>query len=150
MEELEDIRKLGYLCSNNPWRWKGNIENIINKSSKEDFFQIYNEICFAYSIYLNAGEEIFQKYFEEIFEKRIIDPEIEVKTFGENGRGIADFFVRERKKIHNQTMDDIKKIYCLWKLVGIQRKFNVSFYPDDLNELFEQKEVLAPISTNKI
>lgn len=137
MEKLEDIRKSTYLTVNNPWRWEGNIEQILNRSSERDFFQIYNEICLAYSIYLNAGEVIFKKYFEEIFQQRVIDPEIEVKTFGEGGRGIADSFFKERKKIHNQTMDDITKIYCLWKLVGVQRKFTVSFYPDDLNEFFE-------------
>lgn len=137
MEKLEDIHQLTYLCVNNPWRWKGNIESILSNSSKENFFQIYREICFAYSIQSNVTEKDLQWYFEEIFDRRVIDPEIEVKKYGKHGKGIADYFLEERKKMHNQNLGDVKKIYTLWKEVGIRRGFNISFYPDDLDEIFE-------------
>lgn len=137
MKKLEDIKQLTYLLVNNPWRWEGNIKNILNRSSEKIFFQIYNEICLAYSIHLNVTDKDLQWYFEEIFDKRVIDPEIEIKKYGKNGEGIADYFFEERKKIHNQNLGDVKEIYTLWKDVGIQRSFNISFYPDDLDEIFE-------------
>ena len=137
MKKLEDIMLLTYLNVNNPWRWKSNIEHILNISSETDFFKIYNEICFAYHISSNVSDSIFKKDFEEIFERRVIDPEIETKILGKGARGLADLFFEERKKIYNQTLNDMKKIYGLWKLTGLQRGLAIEFYPNDLDELFE-------------
>ena len=137
MKNLGDIRLLTYLNMNNPWRWKGNIENIFINSSENDFFRIYNEICLAYDINSNVNDNIFKKYFEDIFKTRVIDPEIETKLFGEGGEGVADSFFEERKKIHHQTLDDMKKIYTQWRLVGIRRGFSMSLYSDSLVEIFE-------------
>lgn len=132
-----DIKKLTYLCLNNPWRWERNIENILINSSKEEFFEIYLEICLAYQINSQVTDKDLQWYFEEIFEKRVIDPEIEIKKYGPRGEGLADLFFDERQKIHNQYLEDIKNIYILWKEVGIMRDFNVSLYPDELDEHFD-------------
>ena len=46
--DLGDIKILTYLNVNNPWRWDGNIKNILDNSPEEDFFQIFNEICLPY------------------------------------------------------------------------------------------------------
>jgi len=137
METLGDIKQLTYLCVNNPWRWRDNIENIFKMSSEKEFFQIYYEICFAYHKSSCLTDKDFQWYFEEIFEKRVIDPEIEIKKFGKRGEGMVDHIFEERKKCHNQNLDDTKKIYILWKRIGLQRGFSISFYPDDLDEIFE-------------
>lgn len=137
MKNLGDIYQITYLCVNNPWRWKDNIENILSNSSKEIFFQIYREICFAYSIQFNVTEDDLKWYFKEIIDRRVIEPEIEVKKFGKRGKGIIDYFLENRGKMHNQNLDDVKKIYTLWKEVGIRKGFNISFYPEDLDEIFE-------------
>lgn len=126
-----------YLCANNPWRWSGNIENNIKKATEEDFFQMFKAICAIYHQGLNRDEKSFQWYFEEIFEKKIINPKIEVEKYGPRGEGIADWFIEERKKTLNQNMDDYNKIYSLWKKVGREKLFNVSIYPDALDEIFE-------------
>lgn len=133
---MEDVKCLTYLCVNNPWRWKDNIEDILKHSSESEFFQIYQEICFTYQAGLNRDEKSFQLYFEDIFDERAIDPEIEIKRFGKEGEGLADYFIEKRKETHDENMDDQKKIYALWKEIGLQRGFNVSFYPDDLDEIF--------------
>lgn len=133
----QNIRTEIYLCMNNPWRWSGNIENNIEKATEKDFFQMFKEICAIYHQGLNRDEKSFQWYFEEIFEKRVIDPQIEIKKFGQRGDGLADFFVENRKEIHNQNLNDYKKIYVLWKEVGTRKGFNISFYPNDLDEIFD-------------
>jgi len=134
--DLGDVIELTYLLVNNPWRWSGNIENLLNNSSEKEFFQMYREICFVYDRNSSIDDKFFRWGFEEIFEKRVIEPEIEIKKYGAMGEGIADEFVDTRKKIHNQTLSDYKKIYALWKKIGIKRGFNISFYPNDLDELF--------------
>ena len=128
--------RLGYLGFNNPWRWASNIENNIQKATEAEFFQMYNEICLTYASGLGRDEKSFQWYFEEIFQKKVIDPEIEIKKLVQKGEGVADFFVTKRKEIHNKNLSDYKKIYSLWKEVGIKKGFDISFYPNDLDEIF--------------
>lgn len=82
-------------------------------------------------------EDDLKWYFKEIIDRRVIEPEIEVKKFGKRGKGIIDYFLENRGKMHNQNLDDVKKIYTLWKEVGIRKGFNISFYPEDLDEIFE-------------
>ena len=134
--DLGDIKILTYLNVNNPWRWDGNIKNILDNSPEEDFFQIFNEICLAFHINSEVEDKIFMKYFEDIFEKRIINPKIETEKFGKGGEDFADIFFEERTTLHNINLDDMKKIYLLWRQVGFQKKFDMSFYPDNLEEIF--------------
>jgi hypothetical protein len=137
LHDLGDIKELTYLvASNNPWQYKGNIENLLNNSSEKEFFQIFHEICFVYQKNSGLDDKFFQWYFEEIFERRVIDSEIETKKFGKKGEGIADSFVQKRKEIHNQYLEDVRRIYVLWKEVGIKKGFSISFYPNDLYEIF--------------
>lgn len=136
MKDLADIKLLTYLNVNNPWNWKSNITNILNQSSKVEFFQIYNEICLAFSVSINVCDSTFRKYFEDIFHKRVIDPDIEIKKFGERGEGFADYFFTERVRVHNQNLEDMRQIYVQWKAIGIERGFAVSSYPDDLLEFW--------------
>lgn len=79
---LVDICHLTYLCVNNPWRWEYNIERILRNTSKKEFFEIYNEICFAYGLSLDVDDKFFKKYFEDVWEGSIIDPDFEVKNMG--------------------------------------------------------------------
>lgn len=136
MEANFEISNSIYLTMNNPWRWEGIIEDNMEKATEADFFQMYKEICLIYHSGLNQDEKSFQWYFEEVFEKKVIDPEFEIKKYGPGGEGVADWFVKERKKTHNQNLEDYEKIYNLWKKVGIARGLNVSFYPNQLDEIF--------------
>lgn len=137
LHNLGDIQELTYLVgSNNPWQYKSNIKNLLDNSSEEELFQIFREICFVYQKNTGLSNKLFQYGFKEIFEKRIFDPKIETKKFGKENEGIADSFVKKRKEIHNQYLEDIRKIYVLWKKVGIEKGLNISFYPYGLDEIF--------------
>lgn len=132
----EAIRVSIYLVFHNPWEFAPYIEWNMEKAIEAEFFQMYKEICLIYASGLNRSEESFQWYFEDVFEKRIIDPNIETKKYGPGGRGIADWFVEGRKKDHEENMNDYRKIYSLWKKVGINRGFDILHYPDQLEDIF--------------
>lgn len=126
-----------FLVHYNPWRWKEHIEANIRRSDEKTFFLFYHEICVHFEFYKEMKEEDFQWGFREIFKKRVINPDVEIQKFGKRGLGIADHFVNQRKKIISSHVNDIHKVYTLWKQIGTERGFEISFYPEKLNEIFE-------------
>ncbi|MEI7621596.1 MAG: hypothetical protein WCJ51_03595 [Candidatus Moraniibacteriota bacterium] len=128
---------LSYLfTSNNLPYYMSSMESVLNRLSREsDFRQCYLEICLAYWVrYVGIEEKSFWWYFEDIFEGRSFvnpDPGIEIREI------FVDWFIERRKEVHRENMECTKTLYLVWKKIGVQRGFDVSFYPDDLDEIFE-------------
>jgi hypothetical protein len=124
---LDEITELTYLQINNPWRWKGNIENTLNLVSDEKVLKMLVESGIAYLREVNITDKDLMWYFEGV-----------KKTFNANESGaLMNWMFYARKENHLQNLEDVKKIYSLVRSEAIERGIDVKKYPEKLEELTE-------------
>jgi hypothetical protein len=140
MEENEpdEITELTYLNVNNPWRWKGNIENNLNLATDEKVLKMLVESGIAYLREFNIGDKDLLWYFEDDLTQEIISPGHINKKYGSNkATSLVESIINSRRKNHLQNLEDVKKIYSLVRSKAIERGIDVKKYPENLEELTE-------------
>jgi len=135
MNNMNEIKELTYLCINNPWRFKGNIENIINNASKEKIFNILTETGTAYLINSNLTEKDLLWYFEDKIAQEKKEQGSVDKMSCPGMMDTINWIIDGRKKNHQQYLEDVEKIYSLCMNKAIELNMDISKYPKTLKEL---------------
>ena len=124
---LDEITELTYLHLNNPWRWKGNIENQLNQVTDEKVLKMLVESGIAYLREAHIRDKDLMWYFEGI-----------KQSFNANEAGaLMNWMFCARKETHLQNLEDVKKIYSLVRNKALERGINIKKYPERLEELTE-------------
>lgn len=114
--------QLSYLCVNHPWRWAGNIKNIINNTPADKISTLLTECGTMYLKTFGLSDKQLLHY-----DFNNMSPEVK-ETF-------EDLFLETNRENKSQYLEDVEKIYSLCRKRATQLNVNISKFPETIGEL---------------